>query len=455
MSLEEAKRLDHGAIAEYGLSEEALIDSASSLAYSLVRDELKGKRVLFMIGPGNNGSDGLGMASLAMLDGIDFAVCYPYKDRCSESNRKRRSASFRIAEPISIPDFDIIIDALFGFSFEDRGDPGFSALCQSINSSGKRVISLDVPSGIRIRADRTIAFTTLKDVFYVPSQRGLFGVIDAVNPGFPEEAIRKARSSFSVLTFNDLCLPSIPIDGYKNTRGHVAVIGGSRPFQGAPRLSARAAFASGAGLVTLISDDDTLRTASLSDPSLILSGYDADLSKYSSIVIGPGWGEGYREVFERAYESNKRLLIDADALKYAPGHDFHGNAVLTPHIGEFRRLCALMDVPCLLDSPSSILETLRRVSGMLSAIVVLKSSVTWICFGSDAYVFDGANPSLGVAGSGDVLAGIIGALLGQEEDCLKAAMNGVILHQKAGLEANRKHGFYMAERLIEEAGRAR
>ena len=108
-----------------------------------------------------------------------------------------------------------------------------------------------------------------------------------------------------------------------------------------------------------------------------------------------------------------------------------------------------------LGDADSLVQSLRRASAMLEAVIVLKAASVWIADADGIYIYDGANPSLGVAGSGDVLAGIIGTLLAQGEEPLAAAMDGVILHQRAGRKAHAEYGYYPAEGLILEVGRLR
>ena len=114
-----------------------------------------------------------------------------------------------------------------------------------------------------------------------------------------------------------------------------------------------------------------------------------------------------------------------------------------------------MDMDDGLGSALSLAEALRALAWRLSAVIVLKSSTVWITAGDDIYIYDGANPSLGVAGSGDVLSGVIATLLAAGEEPLRAAIDGVILHQKAGRKAHEDYGFYSADELILSVGKVR
>ena len=129
--------------------------------------------------------------------------------------------------------------------------------------------------------------------------------------------------------------------------------------------------------------------------------------------------------------------------------------MLTPHVGEYRRLCVALGIDDALSDPDTLPYKLREIASHLDAVIVLKAASVWIADRDAVYIYHGANPSLGVAGSGDVLSGIIGALLAAGEKPLNAAIDGVILHQRAGRNAHNTYGFYSAEELILEVGKAR
>ena len=282
--------------------------------------------------------------------------------------------------------------------------------------------------------------------FYLPSLRAGCGrIITAGGEDAPHDGI-------CLLSDDDSRMIRFSSDGFKNSRGHIAVIGGSDKYTGAPRLAARAAFFSGAGLVTIITDSERIRDE---NPAVMIAPYGCDLSRFDALAMGPGWGEGSAAEFDRAASSGKNIVIDADALTLVPGHSFSHRAVLTPHIGEYRRLMSAMDIPCGLESAASLAAALRELALRTESVVVLKSSVLWITDGGNIFIYDGSNPSLGVAGSGDVLCGIIASLMGAGESPERAAIDGVILHQRAGRKAHEKYGFYSAEELILEVGRAR
>ena len=404
-------------------------------------------RIVLAIGPGNNGSDGIELASILHEEGYDASVLYYTENGNAENMRRREALDPAIPIVSSLAGFDTVVEALFGFGI-DPGRGEFRTLLSTIDSRAE-VIALDVPAGFAFDADATVTFMAPKAEMYLPGLRGRCGRILRFNPGFPEEGLD--GSSIHLLSDDDSAIRRISLADYKNSRGHVLAIGGSRRFPGALRLLCRAATAAAAGLVTVLTEDERIFAE---HPSLMPFSDDS-FSRFSSIAIGPGWDAGNEAVFDRAVASGKPMVIDADALKFVHGRRFSHKAVLTPHVGEYRALMASLGIADGLEDASMLAGSLQKASSLLEAVLVLKASSIWIADGKDIFIYDGANPSLGTAGSGDVLSGIIAALLAQGEDPLRAAVDGVILHQRAGRAAHEEYGYYTAEELIIEAGRLR
>lgn len=448
--LESSKALDHNLIDKYSLSEKELIDNAAKGAYDLIKDKLIGKKVLFIIGKGNNGSDGLEIARLLSRESRNISLLYISEEGNSENMRRRGIVSF-IDRAFDVYGFDVIVDSLFGFGFHGTLDSEISDLITRINQSGSYVISIDVSSAMMVIANETIVFMTYKQELFHPMYRANAGIIRLVNPGFPESELEVSSDDCYLINSDDLSVKPFSISDYKNTRGHVCILGGSDKYPGAPILSIRSAIKSGAGLATLISSDSVLKLVYSSYPSIMLSHDDIDdLSHFSSIIVGPGWDSGNERLLDLALSSNKGIVIDADAIKLMKGKTLNDNGVITPHVGEYRTLCALLGIDNGLSNARNLAASIKEAANRLKCVVVLKSSAIWISDGHSIFIYDGHNPTLGVAGSGDVLSGIIGALLASGESALDAAINGVIIHQEAGKRARAKYGFYMAEELIGE-----
>ena len=442
-----AKELDHRLIAEYGLSESALIDSAARNVLEASQGRLKG-RLVFLIGPGNNGSDGLEMARLCKKDGLDVSICYLYA-KGNRENLRRREAVAALAKVDDAKGFDTVIDAMFGFSFHGEPDERTKAVVESITGF---TIAIDVPSAGIVRADLTVTLMSRKAGLYLPSLRAMSGEIEFRNPGFPEKELETSPDKLYLLTYQDSQIRKFSLSDYKNTRGHLLIIGGSDRYTGAPRLAARSAFAAGAGLVSIMTSSEKVRDE---NPAVMIVPPGGGLERMSAIALGPGWDEGDDSLLSSSVESGKPLVIDADALRHAHKHKYGWRAVLTPHVGEYKRLMNALGLPSGLEAAETLSSSLRALSKALEAVVVLKASTLWITSGDEVYIYDGAEPSLGVAGSGDVLTGAIGALLGEGESPLRAAIDGVILHQRAGKRAHADYGYYSAEELILSLGRER
>ena len=449
-SLSDAGNKDHSLIEQYGLSTSELIDSAARGAYWIIRSVLRG-RIAVMIGPGNNGCDGLELACLMAADGYDVSVIIPYANGNRENLERRRSLPSCVDIEDSPSGFDVVIDALFGFSYREGSDGIIRKLDSEIGDGALR-IAMDVPSGGIIRADITVSFMAPKLELYLPSLRGIAGDIHIFNPGFPPEELSFSPSGTYLLSDNDSHIHRIGTADFKNSRGHIVIIGGSDEYTGAPRLAGRAAFFSGCGLVTVMTSSEKIRD---DNPSFMIRKPGSDLSRYDALLVGPGWGCGDPDLLDSAIASGKNMVLDADGLKFAAGHDFGNRAVLTPHIGEYRRLMESIGMDDGLSSVTELSAALRNLARKLSAVIVLKSSTVWITSGDDIYIYDGANPSIGVAGSGDVLSGIIATLLAQGEEPMQAAVDGVILHQRAGRRAHEDFGFYSADELILSVGKVR
>lgn len=448
-SLDGAKNLDKKLIEEYSLIESELIDSAAMNAYKAVREYLIDKKVLFLIGPGNNGSDGLEMARLLAKENLNVSLFYLY-DKGNDENLKRRARIDYLDRAFEFTRYDVIVDALFGFSFRGEVDEYLSEVINEVNHSGSFVISLDVPSALKIRADITVEFMVDKLLVYHPMLRAQAGRIYLRNPGFPEAEIRKSQEGIYLLEDSDQIKREVSLSDYKNTRGHLAVAGGSDRYPGAPVLSCLAAFHSGAGLVSLMSKESVMDKVFSSYPSIITSKKELPLADYDSILLGPGWDDGDERKLCEAIDSGRPFVVDADGLKLLNGKKLKWRGIITPHIGEYKRICRDLGVEDGMNKSDELIDSIKLVSKKLEAVVVLKSSTVWITDSDQVYIYDGANPSLGVAGSGDVLSGIIAAETLSSHDMLSSAINGVIIHQRAGKRAHERYGYYTAEELIGE-----
>ncbi len=445
----DAKRFERTIIERYCLDDRSLTENAAKEAFDALLGSLEGRTILILAGPGGNGRDALEIAKILKAREFDFFV-YPYLvEKFSEPSL----ALLKSVESNAVDRYmktDVLIDGLFGVSFHGNLDDGTKELLDIINESGSYRFSLDTPSASYLNADKTVVFGFWKAEAFLPSERYKWGELYLRNPGFPEEDLRIGSTGLYKIEDEDLKIKGIRGDSYKNTRGHVLVMGGSKAFRGAPVLSSLSAFKASAGLVTLYSSEEVLNGAN-KFPSIIRVAELESLEKYSSIVMGPGWNGGREEDFKRALSSHLPLVIDSGAFEYLKrGVRLGGEAILTPHLGEFERLLRSYEIDSDTKSVDGLSEALRRLSKESESTVVLKSSVLWITKGDEIYIYDGFNPQMGVAGSGDVLAGIMGALFKETQSPLECAISSVIIHQRAGKRAREKYGYFTSEELLME-----
>ena len=387
-------------------------------------------RTLVLCGPGNNGGDGRVAAALIARWGWPVSVAL---ERPGPPVPGTVTVPF---DPAEAARASLVIDAVFGAGFRgmlpDR-------IADTLGAA-PRVLAVDVPSGLdggtgqphgRVRAaDLTITFARRKPGHLLLPGRALCGELILADIGLPDAAIDAAGSR---TWRNTPALFALPIPGandHKYTRGHVTIIGGAE-MVGAARLAAAAARRGGAGLVTIAAATgaDIYKTGA---PGIIVT--DAPLSdlladpRRQVWVVGPGLGQARaRECLPALLSAGRTVLADADALTAFAGEPdaLRGCAVLTPHAGEFARLFGA-------PGPDK-LAAVRAAAARVGAVVLLKGADTIIAAPDGrAAINDDAPPWLATAGSGDVLAGVIGGALAQGLDPWEAACAGVWLHGRAG-----------------------
>lgn len=469
LTAEEAKESDRWTMEHFGLSSPVLMERAALAVAEAVRRHLNGKpyhsRILVAAGVGNNGGDGLAVARL--LAGEDQNVCVwevgdPLK--ATEDYRKQRNLLEKY--PVAFCDkpmdseYTIIVDALFGVGLSREVTGVYREAIARINALQSCVISVDIPSGIdattgavlgeAVRAKETVTFQHLKRglAFYPGAQYA--GDITVAPIG-----LELLPGTHRLHTYAMSCqeyLPHRSPEGNKSTFGKVLLVAGSRNVAGAAILAARAAYRSGAGMVKVLScEENRIPIQTALPEALFGTEQELELSMEWSDVIaaGPGMGKSaaalgiLRQVIRYG---KKPLLLDADALNLLAENDTlreeltvqarAGRAVIiTPHPGEFARW-RKQSVPEL---KQALLQAATAVSRETDFVVVAKDARSLVAEkNGSVYVNLSGNHGLATAGTGDVLAGIIAALLCSVPDSFRAACLGCYLH---GLAAD-----WLAER---------
>lgn len=418
-------------------------------------------RILVVIGPGNNGGDGLATARILHARGYNLSVYLVDSENRSpdcEYNLERLPREIQILPQFSTDSFDIIIDALLGSGLTRPIQGGeLDRIIAQINQSGKFIISIDIPSGLfcdsfnvngaKIHSDYVVSFQRPKKVFFYPESGEAVRNWTFVDIGLDEAFIDGLPSTDFFLDekLESLVRPRPRISN-KSLYGHALIIAGSKGKIGAAVLATKACLRSGAGLVTTVVPSCGYEILQVSAPeAMCIACEDNDeinllpeLNKYTSVGIGPGLGVGVNalRVLENLMkQSSSPIVLDADALNLIGEHDFlksiiPKNSILTPHPKEFERIAGKFS------STEERIALQKDFSIKFQCIVVLKDANTCISDSSGNLYFNtSGNSGMAKGGSGDVLTGIITALLAQNYSPLVAALLAVYYHGIAGDEA--------------------
>ena len=438
-----------------GISSLTLMERAGrAVAEEIVR-RYGARPTLVLCGPGNNGGDGFVVARI--LKGWGWPVRLALLGDASGLKGDAAAMAARWDGPVeavgSMAGAGLIVDALFGAGLS-RAFP--AELADAINGAGGPVVAVDVPSGLdgltgrargaSVQADVTVTFFRGKPGHVLLPGRTLCGDVVVADIGIPDSVLQEIRPRDSI---NCEIRPLAPSpEGHKYNRGHAVVVSGGPLHTGASRLAAEAALSSGAGLVTLSGSREALAVQASHVTAIMLS--DMDLSalladrRRNAVCIGPAAGVGVdtRDKVETVLMSGAATVLDADALSAFADESERlfrlvrlaaaRPVVMTPHAGEFTRIFKGLG-----EAGESKIELARRAAERSGAVVVLKGADTVIAAPDGrARVNVNAPPWLATAGSGDVLAGIVTALLAQGMPGFEAAAAAVWLHGQA---ANR-HG---------------
>ncbi len=446
-----------------GMSSHTMIRNAAGVCAEYIKGRYTPCRLLILCGKGNNSADGLVLAAL-LCDRFSVTVYQPILGSpgtpCAVFRKEavEKGVTFTVvAEPEK---FDLIIDAFYGIGFRLPLASDIAGVFQRVNESGVPVIALDMPSGVEadtgrceksaIYAERTLTFTRNKiglNVYPGAEHAGTVVVLDA---GIPvPEGIRYRYTSLDGLSLYPKRYPN----SHKGTYGTLCVFAGSVGMAGAAYLSALAAYRTGVGLVKMITPEENRIIMQTMLPEAVLICYDPacpDLRKIEkavancdALVAGPGIG-----TTETAGQILSMLLsvfnggctvLDADALNLLAksSSDLPTDVIITPHPKEFSRLLNV----CVAEVTTSPLTNAMAFAENHKVIALLKSARSVIADPKgDVRINLSGNHGMATAGSGDVLSGIIGALLALKLSSFDAASLGAYIHGKAGDIAAEKIG---------------
>lgn len=461
------RAIDRLAIELEGIDGYALMTRAAAAAFgSLQRAWPSARRLCVACGRGNNGGDGLVLARLARMAGLQVHVLLAdAREASTDSAARAREQWLALGGTLAVfdaaqglPECDVIVDALFGIGLTRAPDAAAHALIEAINASGRPVFSLDVPSGIdadsggapgvAIRAERTVTFIAHKRGLATGRGRTCAGHVELAALGIAAATREKQVPAATAFDARHIARWLAPRkrDAHKGDHGHVLAIGGDHGMGGAIRLCGEGALRTGAGLVSVATRSDSLPALLGARPELMARAVDdvaalAPLFDRADVLaLGPGLGQGAwgRALSDAALATGKPAVVDADALNLlAAAPRVLSQAVLTPHPGEAARL---------LDSSVAAVEGDRfaaaeALAARYACAVVLKGAGSLVAApGRTPAVISAGNPGMGSGGMGDVLTGVIAALLAQGLAAFDAACAGALLHAAAGDAAARDGG---------------
>lgn len=451
LTVAEMQEADRRAVTS-GIPEDVLMERAGAAVAKVVMKRLASGRIVVLAGPGGNGGDGFVAARILAERGWPVRVSTLRPDAMTGATR--RMADLWTGETTAltaacVEDADLVVDALLGAGLSRDLDPSLAALIGGIRAP---VVAVDMPSGIdgdtgRIRggavtALATVTFCRRKPGHVLMPGRRLCGDVTVADIGIGD-AIVAAVSPGIVCNTPALWRDRWPWpspDAHKHARGHLVVLGGSLESSGASRLAAAAGLRAGAGLVTCAMPRAAL-LAHAAHHTAVMNHAFAGAGDFAGLmaaghvhagVLGPGagTGPGTRDLVMAALAAGKPLVLDADALTVFRGcrrdlfEGLHELCVLTPHAGEFRRL---------FQWTGDRLSDVASAAAEAGCVVLLKGPDTTIADHRGRMAINtNGSPFLATAGSGDVLAGVIGGLLAQGTRPLDAAMMGCWLHAEAG-----------------------
>ncbi len=428
--------LDERASKKFGLSEEILMENAAATIANFVRKKFKkGMRVLGICGGGNNGADVL--CALRMLDGefeCEFILASQnLKPLAIKQLERAKSAGVRESKDAenSLNSAKCVIDGLFGSGLNRNLDKKHIELISKINKSSACTIACDMPSGLSsegkvlgacVKADITITMGARKLGLYSDAAKDFVGKVKVADLGISAQNY-ECESDYHLLEKCDLVLPNRKNQCVnKGDFGHAFIISGERI--GASMLCAKAAFAFGAGLVSVISSE------SLNLPMQIMQASKIS-DKMNAGAIGMGLGENGIEELDAQILKSKKLVLDADIFYSAKVLDLlNENCVLTPHPKEFcslLRLCNIADIDVKTLQENRFAYT-KSWSEKFKAVLVLKGANTIIAKDGQIYIMPYGKNTLAKGGSGDVLSGLVLALLAQGYEPLDAAISATLAH---------------------------
>ena len=417
---------------------------------------------LILCGPGNNGGDGyfigIGLSELKkrvrFIDVLDDIKKSPLCDHAYNVAKGSEFISVKALKNISTK--TVLIDAIFGIGGRINLGSKLEEILSHCNKFESKV-AIDVPTGLDsntgeisqacFNADRTITFIAYKLGQRINEGKNYCGKLILRDLGLAMD--KNVSPKVDELSFEDIKIniPKRIENSHKGDHGKLLIIAGDEGFGGAGIISSESGLKTGAGLVRLLTRRSNISPSLARNPEVMVSGADnaqdieTNLEWPDAIVAGPGMFENYwseQILYKLLLSISKKgtpTLLDAGALRLLSQKAFskiklHGETVLTPHPGEAAEMLKITAK----EIQKNRIKSAKALQEKYGCIIVLKGNGTIICNKNNIYLCSIGGPELAVAGSGDILSGVIGSLIAQGLTPFDAAKTGVVIHARAGEE---------------------
>ena len=453
--IDQVRMIEQHALA--ALEPMTLMRRAAAAAFACLRERWpRARRIGVLVGSGNNGSDALLLAAHALDEGIEV-VAIAFSEHASGIAATARAEFFaaggrliQASPELALPDVQMYVDGLFGSGLNRPIDGVAAVWIARLNAANADVLALDLPSGLDadtgaalgcvLRARVSLCFVAWKRGLFTADASDWCGERVLARLDLGDEALASFPADASLLAAgcHDV-LPPRKNNVNKGTFGSVLALGGDEGMGGAIRLTAEAALRSGAGRVHVATRAAHLLAMNATRPELLVHAVDGPqsiaplLQQADVLAVGPGLGQAAwgHALWDAALQSQRPLVLDADGLNLLARHPgvLPAACVLTPHPGEAARLLGC-DVASIQRDRFAAVRALAKRYG---AVVVLKGSGSVIADPDGRVaVCPFGNPGMASAGMGDLLTGVIAALLAQGLSAWDAACVGVVVHARAG-----------------------